>query len=172
MRYIELLSPAKDYDTARAAVDHGADAIYMGAARFGARRAAANSLEDVARTVEYAHQYGVRVHSTLNTVLYDDELADAEQMAEYQARQREQAQQELLDLRFKKEADVSDVMARMNRQLTDELRVTEVYVPETKFNDIAFAAYEFERKAHTVELPFQTLLAEPFLLKVTVVYCL
>ena len=81
MRYIELLSPAKDYDTARAAVDHGADAIYMGAARFGARRAAANSLEDVARTVEYAHQYGVRVHSTLNTVLYDEELADAEQMA-------------------------------------------------------------------------------------------
>ena len=81
MRYIELLSPAKDYDTARAAVDHGADAIYMGAARFGARRAAANSLEDVARTVEYAHQYGVRVHSTLNTVLYDDELGDAEKMA-------------------------------------------------------------------------------------------
>ncbi|MBQ2008615.1 MAG: U32 family peptidase [Alistipes sp.] len=81
MRYIELLSPAKDYDTARAAVDHGADAIYMGAARFGARRAAANSLEDVARTVEYAHQYGVRVHSTLNTVLYDNELADAEHMA-------------------------------------------------------------------------------------------
>ena len=81
MRYIELLSPSKDYDTARAAVDHGADAIYMGAARFGARRAAANSLEDVARTVEYAHQYGVRVHSTLNTVLYDEELSDAEQMA-------------------------------------------------------------------------------------------
>ena len=81
MRYIELLSPAKDYDTARAAVDHGADAIYMGAARFGARRAAANSLEDVARTVEYAHQYGVRVHSTLNTLLYDDELPDAERMA-------------------------------------------------------------------------------------------
>ena len=81
MRYVELLSPAKDYDAARAAVDHGADAIYMGAARFGARRAAANSLEDVARTLEYAHQYGVRVHSTLNTVLYDDELADAERMA-------------------------------------------------------------------------------------------
>ena len=81
MRYIELLSPAKDYDTARAAVDHGADAIYMGGARFGARHAAANTLEDVARTVEYAHQYGVRVHTTLNTVLYDNELTDAEQMA-------------------------------------------------------------------------------------------
>ena len=81
MRYIELLSPAKDYDTARAAVDHGADAIYMGGARFGARHAAANTLDDVARTVEYAHQYGVRVHTTLNTVLYDNELSDAEQMA-------------------------------------------------------------------------------------------
>lgn len=81
MRQIELLSPAKDLDAARAAVDHGADAIYMGAARFGARRAAANTLEDVARTVEYAHQYGVRVHSTLNTVLYDAELAEAEALA-------------------------------------------------------------------------------------------
>ena len=81
MRYIELLSPAKDLDAARAAVDHGADAVYMGGARFGARRAAGNSIEEIARAVEYAHQYGVRVHSTLNTVLYDEELSDAEQMA-------------------------------------------------------------------------------------------
>lgn len=81
MRQIELLSPAKDLDAARAAVDHGADAIYMGAARFGARRAAANAVDDIARAVEYAHQYGVRVHSTLNTVLYDDELAEAEALA-------------------------------------------------------------------------------------------
>ena len=81
MRYIELLSPAKDFEAARAAVDHGADALYMGGARFGARRAAGNSIEEIARAVEYAHQYGVRVHSTLNTVLYDEELADAEQMA-------------------------------------------------------------------------------------------
>lgn len=81
MRQIELLSPAKDFEAARAAVDHGADALYMGAARFGARRSAANSLEEVARAVEYAHQYGVRVHSTLNTVLYDEELDDAERLA-------------------------------------------------------------------------------------------
>lgn len=81
MRYIELLSPAKDLETARAAVDHGADAVYMGGARFGARRAAGNSIEEIARAVEYAHQYGVRVHTTLNTVLYDEELNDAEQMA-------------------------------------------------------------------------------------------
>ncbi|MBR2072185.1 MAG: FAD-dependent oxidoreductase, partial [Alistipes sp.] len=60
MRYIELLSPAKDLEAACAAVDHGADAIYMGGARFGARRAAGNSIEEIARAVEYAHQYGVR----------------------------------------------------------------------------------------------------------------
>ena len=55
-----------------------------------------------------------------------------------------QSECELLDLRFKVDMDPAEVMERMNRQLTDELRVTEVYVPETKFNDIAYAAYEFE----------------------------
>ena len=81
MRYIELLSPAKDYAAAVAAIDHGADAVYMGAARFGARQAAGNSLDDIARVAEYAHRYGVRLHCTLNTVLFEDELHDAERMA-------------------------------------------------------------------------------------------
>ena len=81
MRYIELLSPAKDYAAAVAAIDHGADAVYMGAARFGARQAAGNSLDDIARVAEYAHRYGVRLHCTLNTVLFEDELHDAEHMA-------------------------------------------------------------------------------------------
>ena len=78
---IELLSPAKNLEAARAAVDYGADALYMGGVRYGARHAATNSIEDIARAVEYAHQYGVRVHATLNTVLYDDELIDAERQA-------------------------------------------------------------------------------------------
>ncbi len=81
MRSVELLSPAKDLAAAVAAVDYGADAVYMGGARFGARRAAANGIDDIARAVEYAHQYGVRVHAALNTVLFDDELADAEAQA-------------------------------------------------------------------------------------------
>ena len=81
MRKIELLSPAKDFDAARAAVDHGADAVYMGGARFGARRAAANSIDEIMRAVEYAHQYGVRLHATLNTTLFDDELPEAESVA-------------------------------------------------------------------------------------------
>ena len=81
MRYIELLSPAKDFDAARAAIDHGADAIYMGGARFGARQAAGNSIDDIARAAEYAHQYGARLHSTLNTSLFESELRDAELLA-------------------------------------------------------------------------------------------
>lgn len=80
-RPIELLAPAKNLEAAIAAVDHGADAVFMGGARFGARRAASNSIEEIARAVEYAHQYGVRIHSTLNTVLFDEELEAAEQQA-------------------------------------------------------------------------------------------
>lgn len=81
MRKIELLAPAKSRESAFAAIDHGADAIYIGGAKFGARHAAGNSTEDIARVVEYAHRFGVRVHSTLNTLLFDNELKDAEAQA-------------------------------------------------------------------------------------------
>ena len=77
----ELLSPAGNFDKMKAAILYGADAVYMGAARFGARQAAGNSLDDIARVAEYAHRYGVRLHCTLNTVLFEDELHDAERMA-------------------------------------------------------------------------------------------
>ncbi len=82
MRRVELLAPAKGWEAARAAVDHGADAIYMGASQFGARAAATNSLEDVARAVEYAHQYGVRLYATLNTLIFEEEIAQAQRMAQ------------------------------------------------------------------------------------------
>ena len=81
MKSIELLAPAKDYVSAVAAVDYGADAVYIGGARFGARQAAGNSAGEIARVVDYAHRYGVRVHATLNTLLLDSELADAEAQA-------------------------------------------------------------------------------------------
>lgn len=80
-RKIELLAPARDYDTAVAAIDFGADAVYMGAPRFGARYAAGNSIDDISRTVEYAKRFGVRVYTTLNTVLYENELEDAQRTA-------------------------------------------------------------------------------------------
>ena len=78
---IELLAPARDYEAAVAAIEAGADALYMGGARFGARVAAGNSLEDIARVVRYAHRFGVRVYCTLNTLLFDQELEAAEKQA-------------------------------------------------------------------------------------------
>ena len=79
-RKIELLAPAKNLECGLAAVDHGADAVYIGATRFGARAAAGNSLDDIARLVDYAHLYGVRIYVTVNTILRDEELADTQAM--------------------------------------------------------------------------------------------
>ena len=78
---IELLAPARDLRSARAAIDCGADAVYMGGPRFGARQAAGNSVADIAAVAEYARRFGVRVYVTLNTLLFDDELTDAERIA-------------------------------------------------------------------------------------------
>ena len=80
-RKIELLAPAKDYASAVDAIDCGADAVYIGAGKFGARYAATNTIEDIARVVEYAHCYGARVYATLNTLLFDDELEEAREQA-------------------------------------------------------------------------------------------
>lgn len=77
MRKLELLAPAKDLACGIAAVDCGADAVYIGAPKFGARVAAGNSIEDIAELVRYAHQYGAKVYVTLNTIIYDSELDDA-----------------------------------------------------------------------------------------------
>lgn len=77
----ELLAPARNYDTAVAAVDHGADAVYMGAEKFGAREAAGNSLRDVAKAVAYAHRFGVKLYLTLNTILYEHEVSEARRLA-------------------------------------------------------------------------------------------
>ena len=81
MRDIELLAPARDRETAFAAIDHGADAVYIGAERFGARAAAGNSTDDIVEVVRYAHQFGVRVYVTLNTLLYDEELERGVELA-------------------------------------------------------------------------------------------
>ncbi len=73
---LELLSPAKNFECGKAAIDHGADAVYIGAGRFGARAAAGNNLDDIAELCTYAHRFFVKVYVTLNTILYDDELED------------------------------------------------------------------------------------------------
>lgn len=78
---VELLAPARDADIARAAIDCGADAVYMGAPAFGARQAAGNSIADIARAADYAHLYGARLYATLNTLVFEDELKRAEETA-------------------------------------------------------------------------------------------
>ena len=75
---IELLAPARNADIAIAAIDHGADAVYMGASHHGARADATNTLEDVRRACEYAHRFGARIYATVNTLVYDSELAEVE----------------------------------------------------------------------------------------------
>ena len=77
---IELLAPARDADIAIAAIDHGADAVYMGASHHGARADATNSLEDVRRACDHAHQFGARIYATVNTLVYDDELMEVERL--------------------------------------------------------------------------------------------
>ena len=78
---LELLAPARTADIAIEAVDCGADAVYMGAPAFGARAAAGNSVDDIARAAAHAHRFGARIYVTLNTILYDDETARAEALA-------------------------------------------------------------------------------------------
>ncbi len=82
VRHIELLAPAKDLLSAVDAIDCGADAVYIGAGRFGARYAATNTTEDIAQAVEYAHRFGAKVYVTLNTLLFDDEIEEAKAQAE------------------------------------------------------------------------------------------
>jgi putative protease len=77
MTPIELLSPAKDLETGLAAVNCGADAVYIGASRFGAREAAGNSLSDVEQLIQYAHRYWAKIYVVVNTLLRDAEIDDA-----------------------------------------------------------------------------------------------
>ena len=79
-RKIELLAPARNLECGIEAINHGADAVYIGAPKFGARAAATNSMEDIERLTDYAHLYGVRIYVTVNTILKDEELKETEAM--------------------------------------------------------------------------------------------
>lgn len=80
MRKLELLAPAKNLECGKAAIDCGADAVYIGAPKFGARQAAGNSLDDISELTAYAHQFGVKVFVTLNTIIYNDELDECKSL--------------------------------------------------------------------------------------------
>lgn len=80
MKFLELLAPARNMDIGIAAIDCGVDAVYIAGPAFGARQAAGNSMEDIRRLTEYAHRFGARIFLTLNTILFDNELAEAERL--------------------------------------------------------------------------------------------
>lgn len=77
---VELLAPAKDKECAYAAINAGADAVYIGAEGFGARKKAANSLDDIKEIVDYAHKFNVKIYVTVNTIVYDEELDSVQKL--------------------------------------------------------------------------------------------
>jgi len=77
---LELLAPAKNLACGIAAIDHGADAVYIGAPKFGARAAVGNSIDDIRQLCDYAHQFGAKIYVTLNTIVYDHELDEAQKL--------------------------------------------------------------------------------------------
>ena len=79
-RKIELLAPARNAGVAIDALNHGADAVYIGPESFGARAAAGNSVDDIARVADYAHRFDARVYATVNTIVYDSELMAVERL--------------------------------------------------------------------------------------------
>ncbi|MFP5323754.1 MAG: peptidase U32 family protein, partial [Gammaproteobacteria bacterium] len=78
---LELLAPARDAEIGIEAVNHGADAVYIGGPGFGARATADNSVQDIARLVQHAHRFNSRIFVTMNTILRDDELEPARKLA-------------------------------------------------------------------------------------------
>ena len=77
MQTLELLAPARTAEIGIAAIDCGADAVYIAGPAFGARQAAGNSVEDIAQLCAYAHRYGARIYATVNTLLNPEELPEA-----------------------------------------------------------------------------------------------
>ena len=88
MQTLELLAPAKNLECGIAAIDHGADAVYIGARRFGARASAGNSVADIARLCDYAHLFRAKVYVTVNTIIYDRELDETRQLLQELAEAR------------------------------------------------------------------------------------
>jgi 23S rRNA 5-hydroxycytidine C2501 synthase len=80
MRELELLAPAKDYECGEAAINAGADAIYIGASKFSARVNAGNNIEEIRKLIDYGHKFRVKIYITINTILYDNELDEVKKL--------------------------------------------------------------------------------------------
>ena len=116
MRTLELLAPAKDLACGMAAIDHGADAVYIGARRFGARASAGNSVEDIQQLCRYAHQFEAKVYVTVNTIVFDAELDETRSLLEQLHRAGVDAVlvQDMAVLAMVKEAQSADSLAGLS----------------------------------------------------------
>ena len=112
-KIVELLAPAKDYAHGCAAIDCGADALYVGAPAFGARAGAAVPADEIGRLCDYAHRFGAKVFVTMNTLVYESELSEAERIARDMYRAGADALI-VQDAAFLRTARASDRVARLD----------------------------------------------------------
>ncbi|MCD7935656.1 MAG: U32 family peptidase [Tannerellaceae bacterium] len=156
-RPIELLAPAKDLFCGMEAINHGADAVYIGAPRFSARAAAGNSVEDIRRLCEYAHPFNARVYVAFNTILKDEELKEAEQMIRllYEAGADALIVQDMGIL----ELDISPIPLHASTQ-TDNRSVEKVrFLEQAGFSQVVLAREltlpEIRQIASSVQVPLE-----------------
>ena len=137
MKSIELLSPAKNLECGIAAIDHGADAVYIGAPRFGARAAAGNSVEDIGKLCNYAHRFGAKVYAAVNTLLYEDEREEARLLAWdlYRAGADALIIQDMVFL----EMDLPPIPLHASTQMDNRTEEKAVQLKELGFNQIVLA---------------------------------
>ena len=149
MRTLELLAPARNREIGIAAIDCGADAVYLAGPAFGARQAAGNSLEDIRELCEYAHRFGARVFVTLNTIIYDSELSDALSLAE-------KLQEAGADALIVQDMAIPAYSLSHPERLSIPLHASTQCSIRTMEEARRFAALGFSRIVLERELPFET----------------
>lgn len=157
MRQLELLSPAKNAEIAREAILHGADAVYMGASSHGARANALNSIDDIRRTVDFAHTYRAKVYVTVNTLVYDKELRHVEKLVcdLWRAGVDALIVQDMSLLRL----DIPPIALHASTQCDNRTPEKAKFLEEVGFSQIVLAREltlsEIEQICHSVSVPVE-----------------
>ena len=157
-RHLELLAPAGNADIAIEAILHGADAIYMGASSHGARRNAANSIDDIKRTVDFAHIFRVRVYVTVNTIVYEKEIDKVERLISdlYRAGVDAIIVQDMGILRM----DIPPIQLHASTQCDIRTPEKALFLQEAGFSQLVLPREltldEIKRISETVNVPLET----------------
>ena len=157
-RKLELLSPAINADTAIQAILHGADAVYIGPPSHGARKAASNSIEEIERVVDFAHQYRAKVYATVNTIVYDHEVGRVEELCRdlYHAGVDALIVQDMALLRM----NLPPIALHASTQCDIRTPEKAKFLEEVGFSQLVLAReltlQEIRRIAETVNIPIET----------------